>query len=360
MNLKEQIQKILWITLAWTLVSIYQFFLGWGSVLEVATSEIKYEIWILFRGSLLTGIIAGLVGGTVLTLVWEKWLRTKPYGWTIRSILISYLIVFIIVSIPTSVYFNITYLETNIFDSRLWAAVLRAHLNPTILIPFIFWLTVVLGTMIVFLVNDKYGPGVFSKFLMGKYFHPSREERIFMFLDLRSSTSIAERLGEERYFEFLRMVVKIATEGILKHHGEIYQYVGDEIVISWPVERGVAHMNCINCFFDIQKALRVQSDYFQRTFGVLPEFKAGLHYGNVMAGEIGVVKRDIAYSGDVLNTTARIQSKCNEMGVDLLLSKNLIDRLDTLANDFRTEELGTIALRGKKEKMQLCTLVSDR
>jgi adenylate cyclase len=220
-NLKEQIQKILWITLAWTMVSISQFFIGWGSVLEVGSSELKYDIWILFRGSVLTGVIAGLVGGAVLTLVWEKWLRTRPYGWTIRSIFITYCITFIIVSVPTSTYFNLTYLQTDIFDQRLWAAVLRAHINPSILIPFFFWLVVVMSTMIVFLVNDKYGPGVFRNFLLGKYFHPSREERIFMFLDLRSSTTIAERLGEEQYIEFLREVIKISTAGILRHQGEI-------------------------------------------------------------------------------------------------------------------------------------------
>ncbi len=358
MNAKERIQKILWITVAWTVVSIYQFFVGLGSVLEVATSELKYDIYILFRGSLLTGVIAGLVGGTVLTLVWEKWLRTQPYGWTLRSIFITYCIIFIIVSVPTSVYFNLSYLGTGLWDQRLWAAVLRAHVNPTILIPFVFWLTVVMGTMIVFLVNDKYGPGVLRNFLLGKYFHPSREERIFMFLDLRSSTTIAERLGEGKYFEFLREVVKTSTTSILKHQGEIYQYVGDEIVISWPMKAGVSEMNCINCFFDIQKDLRDRQAYFEENFGVQPEFKAGLHYGNVMAGEIGVVKRDIAYTGDVLNTTARIQSKCNELGVDILLSKSLVDRIQTSIGDIKAQELGTIELRGKKQKVHLCTLAS--
>jgi adenylate cyclase len=96
--------------------------------------------------------------------------------------------------------------------------------------------------------------------------------------------------------------------------------------------------------------------YFEDNFGVQPEFKAGLHYGNVMAGEIGVVKRDIAYSGDVLNTTARIQGKCNELRVDILLSKSLIDRLHAAIDKFTVQELGTIELRGKKEKVHLCTV----
>ncbi len=265
---------------------------------------------------------------------------------------------FFLVSIPTSTFYNINFLNTTLLDPKLWEEVIERHFSPVIIIPFVFWLIVVLGTLIVFLVNDKYGPGVFVKFLQGKYFHPSREERVFMFLDLRSSTTIAETLGEERYFEFLREVVQLSTTSILKHKGEIYQYVGDEIVISWPLPLGVDQSNCINCFFDVQKRLLSHREHFENKYGIQPEFKAGLHFGNVMAGEIGVVKRDIAYSGDVLNTTARIQSKCNELGVDILLSKMLTDRIRSEVNGYITEELGVIELRGKKQKISLCTLVN--
>ena len=100
-------------------------------------------------------------------------------------------------------------------------------------------------TLIMLMVNDKYGPGVFVDFLLGKYFKPRREERIFMFLDLRSSTTIAERLGEEKYFSFIKDVFKDATPSILDSRGEIYQYVGDEIVISWKMENGQKNANFI-------------------------------------------------------------------------------------------------------------------
>jgi adenylate cyclase len=206
------------------------------------------------------------------------------------------------------------------------------------------------------LVNDKYGTGVFKYFLLGRYFHPKREERIFMFLDLRSSTSIAEKLGEERYFNFLKDVFNYSTSGILNNKGEIYQYVGDEIVISWKTDQGTENVNCINCFFDIQKALKDKASYFQAKYNLQPEFKAGLHYGHVMAGEIGVVKRDIAFSGDVLNTTARIQGKCNELGVDLLISKFLLDKLNFVSNSYEPKEVAKIELRDKELPMTLFTV----
>ena len=126
-------------------------------------------------------------------------------------------------------------------------------------------------TVIALLVNDKYGPGVFRKFILGRYFNPRREERIFMFLDLRSSTTIAEDLGEEKYFSFLKEVFRVATPAILSNQGEIYQYVGDEIVISWELEKGRTNAHCIHCFFDIQQALNENKEHFLNDYGQHPE-----------------------------------------------------------------------------------------
>ena len=178
-----------------------------------------------------------------------------------------------------------------------------------------------------------------------------------MFLDLRGSTSIAEELSEDRYFNFLKDAYRDATPSILNSKGEIYQYVGDEIVVSWKKESGIENANSLRCFFDIQQRFRERASYYKETYsGLVPEFKAGLHYGFVMAGEIGIVKRDIAYSGDVLNTTSRIQSKCNELKVNILISKYLMDILESLPDMFKPTEVGKIALRGKQQSLMLYTI----
>ena len=97
--------------------------------------------------------------------------------------------------------------------------------------------------------------------------------------------------------------------------------------------------------------------YYRKNYDdIVPEFKAGLHFGFVMVGEIGIVKRDIAYSGDVLNTAARIQSKCNELDVNILISKNLFDGLGSLPNPFKPIEIGEIELRGKQKPLILYTV----
>lgn len=362
MLFNQQIKKIALITVAWTVVSLFNYLIGWAAVVDANfiwdanydVSKIDHVQGIYI--SVLTSIFAGTLGGSAIVFLWERWLRSKPYGWTLRSILISYVLIFNVVTIPTILFNNIYNKPYGIFNDEAWKHVENAYGSPSLLVPFFFWLIIVLLTLIVFQVNDKYGPGVFTKFLLGKYFNPTRVERIFMFLDLRSSTTIAEKLGEEQYFNFLREVFQTVTPAILKHKGEIYQYVGDEMVISWEKDHGIKNNHCVNSFFDAQLLLNDRKEHFRSIYGVHPEFKAGLHYGYVMAGEIGVIKREIAYSGDVLNTTARIQSKCNEHGVDMLISDALIDQLSLESHDPRS--LGHIELRGKAERVKLYAIDS--
>ena len=120
---------------------------------------------------------------------------------------------------------------------------------------------------------------------------------------------------------------------------------------------GLTNENCVQCFFKIQETLLERKAHYKSTYnGISPAFKAGLHYGYVMAGEVGLVKRDIAYSGDVLNTAARIQSKCNEFGVDILMSKYLLDKIGLSQQSFNPLKIGEILLRGKKENVVLYTV----
>jgi adenylate cyclase len=307
--------------------------------------------------SILTGAIAGLVGGSTMVFFWEKWLRSKPYGWSILNILWSFTLIYILVAAVGSASFHSTRLNVSFLHPELWQAVWGDMSSLVQVTNYVFWLIVVLLTLIALQVNDKYGPGMFLSFLMGKYFHPKREERIFMFLDLRGSTRIAEKLGESRYFNFLKDLFRDITPGILNARGEIYQYVGDEVVVSWRDPSDISEANCIQCFLDIQQILSEKASQYQETYdGEVPEFKAGLHSGYVMVGEIGIVKREIAYSGDVLNTTARIQSKCNELGVDILLSRNLLDKIKALPNEYHTRALGAMQLRGKQREIGLYTI----
>ncbi|MFK7971440.1 MAG: adenylate/guanylate cyclase domain-containing protein [Bacteroidia bacterium] len=352
-----KLEKILWITLLWTLFSVFQFLVGYTTLIDFNVDLSNLNPVTFLKGSIFIGIVAGLLGGSLIVFFWENWLRTKSYSWSLLSIFGSYTILFFLVLTIGDLFSPETQLDSPLIHLDSWKEAWSTLTSLSFIYNYLSWLTVVIFTLIALLVNDKYGPGVFKAFLLGKYFHPKREERIFMFLDLRGSTTIAEQLGERRYFNFLKDVFRDSTPEILKSKGEIYQYVGDEIVISWKKDAGTLNANCLQCFFDTQQRLLDNASYYRENYdGIVPEFKAGLHFGFVMVGEIGIVKRDIAYSGDVLNTGARIQSKCNELGVNILISKNLLVALGALPNPFKPREIGEIDLRGKQHSVTLYTV----
>ncbi len=207
-------------------------------------------------------------------------------------------------------------------------------------------------------VSDNIGQGVLINFFTGKYHRPIEEERIFMFLDMKDSTAIAEKLGHLKYFEMLTEYYADLTDPIIEFGGEIYQYVGDEVVVTWKLKKDKINNNCINCFFAMKSALSNQANKYNLEFGLVPTFKAGIHLGNVTTGEIGVIKKEIIFSGDVLNTTARIQGLCNKYTVDLLTSEQVIRAID-LENEFQPRSIEVVELRGRNEKIQLFTIVKN-
>ena len=131
-----------------------------------------------------------------------------------------------------------------------------------------------------------------------------------MFLDLKSSTAIAEKLGHKRYHQFLNDFFYDITPAIIESKGEIYQYVGDEVVVTWTKERGLRDANCISCYFRVAAAIGKVSDTYEQKYGSVPTFKAGYHYGEVIAGLIGDIKRAVVFHGDTVNTASRIRSEC--------------------------------------------------
>jgi len=202
---------------------------------------------------------------------------------------------------------------------------------------------------------EHLGNEVFYNFSFGKYHKPKQETRIFMFLDMKASTTIAEEIGHIKYFDLLKLYYSYMTNAILETFGEIYQYVGDEIVVTWPEEVGLTNNNCIECYFKIEEAIKKHEERFIKSFGLVPGFKAGYHIGKVSAGQIGVLKKEIVYTGDVLNTTARIQAECNAYQSNILLSGALKRRLNN-SNKWSITKVGEILLRGKVEAVEVFSI----
>ena len=206
------------------------------------------------------------------------------------------------------------------------------------------------------MVNEKFGPGILWDMMRGKYMTPRVEKKIFMFMDLKSSTSLAEHMGYLKYSSLIQQCFYDLNEVVQKYQGQIYQYVGDEAVICWDYEKGVKENICIDCYFAFQRKLFSRKEFYETTFGIIPEFKAGLHGGELVVTEVGVVKKEIAYHGDVINTTSRIQEKCSEYNAKLLVSGDLLKDL-SFVSDYKPALLGNVVLKGKELPVQLHSVV---
>jgi adenylate cyclase len=196
------------------------------------------------------------------------------------------------------------------------------------------------------------GPGVLLRYLLGRYHRPRREARIFMFLDLKSSTSLAEKLGPEAYYNLVNEFFRDLAGPVLDSAGEIYEYVGDEVVVTWTEARGLRDANCIRVFFDLAARIDAKRQSYIDRFGVVPEFKAGAHFGEVITAEIGDLKKGLVFNGDVLNTGSRIEGQCNALGKRFLASRELVERL-VLPPEWLVEDMGEVRVRGKTEPLRL-------
>jgi adenylate cyclase len=300
-------------------------------------------------------LFTGLLIGTIETLYLNKFFIQKSFARKIAYKTLIYLAIIILFLVILTANANLPGSHTSFFDRSVWANTWAFLSDYASLSVAVYMAAIILISQFYAEVSENIGQVVLTNFFTGKYHQPKEEERIFMFLDMRSSTRIAEKLGHIKYFEMLKAYYSDLSDPITTYSGEIYQYVGDEIVISWKLKNGLRKNNCIQCFFAMKAAISKQAEKYHEKFGLLPQFKAGFHLGKVTTGEIGVIKKEIIFTGDVLNTTARIQGLCNTYNVDILISDDLVNALNH--NDlFQIKSLGENELRGRHEKIELFTI----
>ncbi|SFD08636.1 Adenylate cyclase, class 3 [Chitinophaga sp. CF118] len=184
--------------------------------------------------------------------------------------------------------------------------------------------------------------------LSGRYSKPAEEDLTFLFIDLRSSTTLAERMGHIQYSLFIENSFQILTDSIYKYNATIYQFVGDEAVLLWPSKNARKTLAPIHFYFDFIEQLQRNGPRFITEFGEVPHFKAAIHSGLVTVTEIRTVKKDIVYHGDVLNTCARIMGQCSSLNKDILISSVVASWLQD-THGFKANLTIELPLRGKVE-----------
>jgi len=351
---KRQIRQIFVFGVIWVIFGLIYILLEFGLIGELDhypsngnPYSFKESFIFVSIGSLCMGLFQGSIEVLWMEPYFSKLALWKKFVY--KSVF--YLLLIILFMSVLTLVISAIILDSPIFSQKVIDVLIRFISN------FSFWSSVIYTGIILDIalfyseIETYLGRNVVMNYL-GKYHKPKQEKRIFMFLDMKSSTTIAEDIGHERYFELLKTYYADMTNAILETSGEVYQYVGDEIVVTWKEEKGVQKNNCIHCFIKISNAIHKNKDYYIKEFGLVPEFKAGYHIGEVTAGEIGIIKKDIIYTGDILNTTARIQSECNTYNSKILVSEKLTEKLEPESNITFTK-IEKLILRGKKETIQL-------
>jgi len=342
--LKIPVYVIIWI-IALALFSFLREF-GQSVIRDYASFEILEQIGV----HLILGVVAGIIFGS-LQMIFEKFILKKiGFGAALLLGSLGYLVaIFSLLSFAIFIF-------SGILEEELRVELYRELLFSKEVLPIIVYCFIV--TFLINFVSEvdkKFGPGNLIKMLSGRFYIPKEEYRIFLFLDLRSSTAIAEKLGHIKYSQLIQDCFSDISV-VKKYKAEIYQYVGDEAVLTWQKEKGLKHERCIHAFYAFQDKIDRKKQYYLETYGLVPTFKAGLHMGKITVAEVGEVKREIAYHGDTINTASRIQDECNNLGQDLLVSKDIMEQFVGSGN-FKFKSEGNVQLKGKTKARKIYSLI---
>jgi len=354
---KLGIRKLLWLIVFWIVyielvnIFIYLYLGHFGSADEVALMLPEYDFQTESIISAVMATVGAIIFGSI-EIFYLKAFGKRSFLWNIFVKGCFYLAFVALLSMIGSLAYNSKQLSLPFWRYEVIKDMLHYMGSIGALYNF---LTIALGIIIsLFLIQIdlKLGQQGLWYLATGQYHQPREEERAVMFLDIKSSTDIAERIGHVKYFDLLNDFFADATTQIINNNGAIYQYIGDEISISWQVAKENDLSKCVKCYFDIEAAIERRSTYYQEKYGFVPEFKAGVHAGPVTTGQIGIIKRELVHSGDVLNTASRIQGLCNKYGVRLIVSDAIKNAVKE-SSAWRFTALGDIALRGKTEQVHL-------
>jgi adenylate cyclase len=219
-----------------------------------------------------------------------------------------------------------------------------------------FSLLVLTGAVFVVQTQSLLGSRAIFNLVLGRYYRPRHEQRVFLLLDVKGSTPLAVRLGDEQFHELLSAIFFDVDTPITELGGEIYEYVGDAVIASWRVGPA-AELDAIEAVFAARDTLRRRAPWYRQAFGVVPELRAVLHRGSVVAGACGASKRQIVFRGETLNTIARLEELAKALDKDIVAT----DSGSGLRLPMRVEaqDHGRFELKGLAVPVRVVSLIAS-
>ncbi len=310
--------------------------------------------------ALINGSLIGFIGSIVVAVfeykIFNPQYRKLSFLSVISLKILLYFLAFIIIIIGIKGFVDSLfkdmgfweYLNSDEFNNFIIKEDFDIILTYTLLFLIIITFTIQMGR--------KIGYSMLIDTITGKYHNPMEEERIFMSLDLRASTTIAENFGDLKYHQFLNDFYYDITKCIITAKGNIYRYVGDEIVVSWIIKNGIHNANCLRTYFYITFEIKKQKEKYILRYGLVPEYTACFHSGVVVAGEIGEVKSQIVFSGETLSDLQKLKKASSIYNQNLIISESLLNQIDIPAI-YKSKELGLISAKDQGKEINVYTLI---
>ncbi len=313
----------------------------------VAASAIGGIVFVLAQGytspiSIAVGISYGLIlslaiGGVSLFVLegpMRMWLGGLPFtaNLAVRSAIYAAII------IPTQ-YFE---LGSVIIGQPFVASMKDFWIAMVFSVGFLVVINLMLG------ITNIIGPRAFLNFFIGRYHTPVEENRFVLFVDIAGSTGLAERLGGVGIHRLLDHTFRLLTLAVVDYRGEVLNYVGDEVIVTWKERSGAIDCRPLRCFMAMRDELSRASGQLEREFGTAPRIRGSLHFGPVIVGEIGDIKRAIVFNGDVMNTAARLEELSRNVDGGFLVSRAAMERFNSTP-PFAVRDLGRLPIRGRAD-----------
>ncbi|GAA4416133.1 AAA family ATPase [Nibrella viscosa] len=175
-----------------------------------------------------------------------------------------------------------------------------------------------------------------------------------MFCDIRSFTSISERLTPKESFDLINEYLALVGPIVRNNNGFINHYLGDGFIALFkdnPVDALRATIE-INNKLAIYNSGRINTNNYPLILGT------GLHTGHISMGIIGDNERhDANVISDAVNISSRLEGLTKHFGVRTILSEETLSRIpDTYEFLFRF--LGRVKVKGKEKVLVIYEMVN--
>lgn len=346
-RLQYYLREILSVALLWLFGGLLFVYIKFNDIPDAIISKAYPLIpemtkkWI-YEFSIVSCICIGLLMGIFHTLVYPKLIRT-------RNIFFTILLRITVFAVLTTLIILIAF-QLSGLPSAAWTSSSLPKGSGISVMVLMILMEILVGLVVTLRTN--LGKNYFRNFIRNAYFTPLLEDRIFMFMDLKDSTLLVEKMGSIKFSRFIQDCFKDLSAAALDLGGEVYQFVGDEAVLSWQVSTKQCFNDALQMHFSLIERLEKKRKYYLIEHKHFPEFRSSIHSGVVSAALVGAYKKEIAYHGGVLNLCARLQKVCRDYEASIVISESFYKHLIT-DTAFVFLPIADIELKGIAEKQRV-------